>query len=160
MDWSDTPEQAAFRADVRQFIKDRLPERYRAAREDEVDEGVVTGWQADRRSDDPDRREAATGWASALAERGWIAAAWPKQYGGAGLTTIEQFIYNQEMAKADAPIPGGQGVSMLGPTLIVHGSEEQKAEHLPRILSGEVAWAQGYSEPGAGSDLASLQTRA
>src|SRR5690606_4354100 len=142
------------------FIKDRLPERYRVPAEDQVDEGVVTGWQADRRSDDPERREAADSWAQALAERGWIAAAWPKEYGGAGLTTIEQFIYNQEMARAGAPIPGGQGVSMLGPTLIVHGSEEQKAEHLPRILSGEVAWAQGYSEPGAGSDLASLQTRA
>jgi hypothetical protein len=160
MDWSDSPEQAAFRADVRQFIKDRLPQRYRTVQEDEVDEGVVTGWQADRRSEEPERREAATQWASALAERGWIAAAWPQEYGGAGLTTIEQFIYNQEMAQADAPVPGGQGVSMLGPTLIVHGSDEQKAEHLPRILSGEVAWAQGYSEPGAGSDLASLQTRA
>src|SRR5690606_5864340 len=67
---------------------------------------------------------------------------------------------NQEMAEAAAPMPGGMGVSMLGPTLIVHGTDEQKAEHLPKVLSGEVAWAQGYSEPGAGSDLASLQTRA
>ena len=73
---------------------------------------------------------------------------------------MEQFIFNQEMAEQGAPGVGGMGVSLLGPTLIVHGSDEQKAEHLPKILSGDVAWAQGYSEPGAGSDLASLQTRA
>ncbi|MFN8639122.1 MAG: acyl-CoA dehydrogenase family protein [Dehalococcoidia bacterium] len=85
---------------------------------------------------------------------------WPKQYGGAGLTVMEQFIFNQEMTEANAPAVGGMGVSMLGPTLIVHGTDEQKQEHLPRILSGEVAWAEGYSEPGSGSDLASLQTRA
>ena len=73
---------------------------------------------------------------------------------------MEQFIFKMEMARADAPSVGGQGVSQLGPTLIVHGTEEQKAQHLPKILSGEVDWRQGYSEPGAGSDLASLQTRA
>src|SRR5690606_21110899 len=95
-----------------------------------------------------------------LAERGWIAPHWPKEYGGAGLTPMEQFIFKQEMAQAQAPAVGGMGVSLLGPTLIVHGTEEQRAEHLPRILSGEVAWAEGYSEPGAGSDLASLQARA
>ncbi|GMU41904.1 MAG: acyl-CoA dehydrogenase [Chloroflexota bacterium] len=158
MDWSDSPEQAAFRQQVRDFIKQELPERYRSG--DEGGEELSGGWQADRKSDDPSRRDVAIAWADSLAKRGWIAPAWPKNYGGAGLTTIEQFIYNQEMAEAGAPMPGGMGVSMLGPTLIVHGTEEQKAEHLPKILSGEVAWAQGYSEPGAGSDLASLQTRA
>jgi alkylation response protein AidB-like acyl-CoA dehydrogenase len=160
MDWSDTPQQAAFRAEVRQFIQGRMPDRYRRGSDDEVTEELATGWQADRMSEDPDRRQTAIEWASALAERGWFAPAWPEEYGGAGLSTIEQFIYNQEMAGAGAPMPGGMGVSMLGPTLIVHGSEEQKKEHLPKILSGEVAWAQGYSEPGSGSDLASLQTRA
>ena len=73
---------------------------------------------------------------------------------------MEQFIFNQEMARVDAPRVGGQGVSQLGPTLIVHGSDEQRQEHLPKILSGEICWRQGYSEPGSGSDLASLQTRA
>ena len=75
--------------------------------------------------------------AGALSEKGWVAPAWPKEYGGAGLTVMEQFIFNQEMAEADAPSVGGMGVSMLGPTLIVHGSDEQKAEHLPRILNGD-----------------------
>ena len=73
---------------------------------------------------------------------------------------MEQFILNQELARAGAPPVGGSGVNMLGPTLILHGTDEQRSRHLPPILAGEVTWAQGYSEPGAGSDLASLQTRA
>lgn len=158
MDWNDSPEQAKFREEVRKFIQERLPERYR----DET-RGVGLfegGWQSDRKSSEESAQTAARQWAESLAERGWIAPHWPKKFGGAGLTVIEQFIFNHEMAKAGAPAVGGMGVSMLGPTLIVHGSDEQKAEHLPKILSGEVAWAEGYSEPGAGSDLASLQTRA
>jgi len=159
MDWSDTPEQAAFRAEVREFIQQRLPDRYRSTEDVEsVDE--VGGWQADRKSADPALRATAKTWADALSEKGWVAPAWPQQYGGAGLSQMEQFIFSAEMAQANAPSVGGMGVTMMGPTLIVHGTEEQRQEHLPRILSGEVAWAQGYSEPGAGSDLASLQTRA
>jgi alkylation response protein AidB-like acyl-CoA dehydrogenase len=156
MDWNDNAEQAAFRAQVRGVIETKLPERYRRTHEEEGG----AGWQSDRKSSDPVAQQAAADWAGALAERGWIAPHWPKQYGGAGLTPMEQFIFKQEMAQAQAPGVGGMGVSLLGPTLIVHGTDEQKAEHLPRILSGEVAWAEGYSEPGAGSDLASLQTRA
>ena len=159
MDWQDSPEQAQFRTEVAEFIQTRLPERYRSGDENS-DETQTTGWQADRKSNDPSAKESAINWADALAEKGWIAPHWPKEYGGSGLSVMEQFIYNQEMAKADAPTVGGMGVSLLGPTMIVHGSEEQKAEHLPKILSGEVAWAQGYSEPSSGSDLASLQTRA
>ena len=159
MDWADTPDQADFRQEVRSFIKDRLPQRYRKDG-DAGGEAPGTGWQADRKSSNPEAQNAARDWATALADKGWIAPHWPKEYGGAGLSTMEQFIYNQEMASAQAPGVGGMGVSLLGPTLIVHGSDEQKAEHLPKVLSGEVAWAQGYSEPGAGSDLASLQTRA
>ena len=158
MDWNDSPEQAKFREEVRTFIQDHLPERYRDPnRGTGLFEG---GWQSDRKSDDDSAQAAAREWAESLAGRGWIAPHWPKKFGGAGLTVTEQFIFNHEMAKAGAPAVGGMGVSMLGPTLIVHGSEEQQAEHLPKILSGEVAWAEGYSEPGAGSDLASLQTRA
>ncbi len=117
-------------------------------------------WYGDRKSEDTELRSAAQDWASALSERGWVAPHWPSEYGGAGLSPWEQFIFNEEMAKAKAPMVGGSGVLMLGPTLIIHGSEEQKKHYLPRILSGEVAFAQGYSEPGAGSDLGSLQTRA
>ena len=159
MDWSDSPEQAAFRDEVATFIQTRLPERYQS-RDDAGEETFSGGWQADRKSDDATARETAIAWTDALAEKGWIAPHWPEQYGGAGLSVMEQFIYKQEMAKAAAPPVGGMGVSLLGPTMIVHGSDDQKAEHLPRVLSGEVAWAQGYSEPSAGSDLASLQTRA
>ena len=97
-----------------------------------------------------------------LAERGWIAPAWPKKYGGMDASIYEQMIFSEEFGYARPPDSGTRtfGVSLLGPTLIVHGTEEQKKEHLSKILSGEVAWAQGYSEPGAGSDLASLQCRA
>jgi alkylation response protein AidB-like acyl-CoA dehydrogenase len=99
-------------------------------------------------------------WFQKLSERRWIAPAWPKEYGGAGLSIMEQFIMNEEFAEARAPQVGGMGVSMVGPTLIIHGNDEQKQEHLPRILNGQVNWCQGFSEPNAGSDLASLQTRA
>lgn len=157
MDWSDSPEQATFREEVAAFIVDRLPGRYQSGSREG---GIVQSWQSDRKSVDAEARDSAMNWADALAEKGWIAPHWPEEYGGAGLSVMEQFIYNQEMAKAAASPVGGMGVSLLGPTMIVHGSDEQKAEHLPRVLSGEVAWAQGYSEPSAGSDLASLQTRA
>jgi alkylation response protein AidB-like acyl-CoA dehydrogenase len=158
MDWRDTPEQAAFRAEVQEVIRTRLPERYRRL----AAAGDVEGraWEFDRKSPDPAIRQAAMNWHRALAERGWVAPHWPKEYGGAGLTPMEQFILNQEIARAGAPHVGGSGVSLLGPTLIVHGTEEQRQKYLPPILNGEVTWAQGYSEPGSGSDLASLQTRA
>ncbi len=158
MDWSDTAEQAAFRAQVRSVIDAHLPARYRhQAEQAHAGERV---WEFDRKSADAGARSAAVEWATALSARGWVAPHWPREYGGAGLTPMEQFVFNQEMAEAGAPTVGGSGVSLLGPTLIIHGTPEQKAEHLPRILSGEVAWAQGYSEPSSGSDLASLQTRA
>jgi alkylation response protein AidB-like acyl-CoA dehydrogenase len=97
-----------------------------------------------------------------LAERGWIAPAWPKEYGGLGASIYEQMVFNEEFGYHGAPDTGtrGFGVGMIGPTLIIHGSEEQKKHYLPKITSGEHIWCQGYSEPGAGSDLASLQTRA
>lgn len=97
-----------------------------------------------------------------LAKRGWIAPAWPKEYGGLNATIAEQMVFNEEFGYYGAPDTGtrGFGVGMIGPTLIVHGSEEQKKRYLPRITSGDDIWCQGYSEPGAGSDLASLQTRA
>lgn len=108
----------------------------------------------------PEESPALNQWRTVLAERGWIASAWPKEFGGAGLSPLDQFVLNEEFAEAGAPSLGGLGVMMLGPTLITHGTPEQKREHLPRILRGETNWCQGYSEPGSGSDLASLQTRA
>ncbi|MGH2583636.1 MAG: acyl-CoA dehydrogenase family protein, partial [Dehalococcoidia bacterium] len=158
MEWKDTPEQAAFRADVQAMIHTRLPERYRRLSATGDLEGRQ--WEWDRKSPDPAIRRAALDWHQALSERGWVAPHWPREYGGAGLTSMEQFILNQEVARAGAPHVGGSGVSLLGPTLIVHGTDEQRHRYLPPILAGEVTWAQGYSEPGAGSDLASLQTRA
>ncbi|MEX1023088.1 MAG: acyl-CoA dehydrogenase family protein, partial [Dehalococcoidia bacterium] len=151
MDWSDNETQAAFRARVTQVIQGELPARYQDGEGD---------WEHDRVSEDASRRADAQNWADALAQQGWVAPHWPKEYGGAGLSPMEQFIFKMEMAEAAAPGVGGQGVSQLGPTIIVHGTDDQKAEFLPKILSGEHNWRQGYSEPGAGSDLASLQTRA
>ncbi|HLZ68981.1 MAG TPA: acyl-CoA dehydrogenase family protein [Dehalococcoidia bacterium] len=158
MDWKDSPEQAAFRAEVQELVRTRLPERYRRL----AAAGEVEGraWEFDRKSPDPAIRQAAIDWHHALGERGWVAPHWPKEYGGASLTPMERFILNQEIARAGAPNVGGSGVSLLGPTLIVHGTEQQRQTYLPPILAGEVTWAQGYSEPGSGSDLASLQTRA
>ncbi|HET9477639.1 MAG TPA: acyl-CoA dehydrogenase family protein, partial [Dehalococcoidia bacterium] len=99
-------------------------------------------------------------WMKKLAKRGWIAAAWPEEYGGAGMTIMQQFIFNEELALARAPRPGGIGIAMAGPTIIVYGTEEQKKEHLSGMLSGDVVWCQGFSEPESGSDLASLRTSA
>ncbi len=158
MDWGDSAEQASFRAQVREFVSERLPDFYREAHARRS--GLDGGWQANRVSDDPVESGAARDWARALAENGWVAPNWPVEYGGAGLSVWEQFIFKQEMAELGAPAVGGQGVTQIGPTVIVHGNEEQKEKYLSGILSGDTAWCQGYSEPGAGSDLASLQTRA
>ena len=150
MDFRDKPEEAAFRHEVRQFLKDELPDRFRGVG---VSEGLGRN---DVRSRFGELKE----WRTKLADKGWIAPAWPQEYGGAGFSVMQQFIMNEEFAENRAPQVGGMGTSMIGPTLIVHGSEEQKQEHLSRILSGEVQWCQGFSEPESGSDLASLQTRA
>jgi alkylation response protein AidB-like acyl-CoA dehydrogenase len=144
LDFKDTPEEAAFRAEVRSFIKENVPQ------------GTTGGRSADPFGPNSGVRD----WMKRLAARNWIAPAWPKEYGGAGMSVMEQFIFNEEIAEARAPRPAGIAVGFAGPTLIVHGTEEQKKKHLPEILSGQVIWCQGYSEPGAGSDLASLQTRA
>jgi alkylation response protein AidB-like acyl-CoA dehydrogenase len=162
VDWADTEVEAAFRREVRAFIDERLPELFkrRALAYDRDHYGGTYGWYKDRTSEDAEQHDAAVAWAEALAERGWAAPHWPAEYGGAGLTTLFQFIFKQEMAIAQAPVIGGTGVTVLGPTLILHGSDEQKRRYIPEILSGDARWVQGYSEPGAGSDLAALQTRA
>ena len=100
-------------------------------------------------------------WFDRCFERGFTVPDWPRRYGGGGLDAARTRVLRDELARAGAPAPlGGMGVSMIGPTLLEHGSDEQKLRHLPKIASGEVRWCQGYSEPGAGSDLANLATRA
>ncbi|MGH3326671.1 MAG: acyl-CoA dehydrogenase family protein [Streptomycetales bacterium] len=164
MNWEDTPEEAAFRDEVRAFIRDRFPAGYRPdpTAEQSLEPEDVWGynWPADRVADDPARREGAREWAAVLAERGWIAPHWPTGYGGAGLSAMGEFILQEEMMRARVPTVDGIGAFLLGPTLLEHGTEQQRAEHLPAIARGEVTWAQGFSEPGAGSDLAALRTRA
>jgi len=150
VDFRDTPEEAAFRAQVRAVIEEHLPKGLAGTDLGFGGEGEVP----------EERRPLLQQWRKVLMDRGWIATHWPKEYGGAGMTPGEQFIFNEEMAEHRAPTFGGMGVQMIGPILILYGSDEQKQEHLPKITSGEVTWCQGYSEPGAGSDLASLQTRA
>lgn len=145
MDFAFSAEQDALRQEVRAFLKQALPPNWSGSGSDIGDDD----WQLAR------------GFNRQLAARGWIAPAWPKQYGGLGASHVEQMIFSEELAYHRAP-PGQRvfGVGMIGPTLIVHGSEEQKQQHLSGITSGDIAWCQGYSEPGAGSDLAALQTRA
>jgi alkylation response protein AidB-like acyl-CoA dehydrogenase len=149
MDFKDTREESAFRHDVRTFVAANLPDELKPRNSDRRPAGEMFA-----------AGPAMKTWTRALAEKKWIAPAWPVEYGGAGLSVMQQFIFNEEMAEARAPRPGGIATGFAGPTLIVHGTEEQKQKYLPEILSGEVIWCQGYSEPGAGSDLASLQTRA
>jgi alkylation response protein AidB-like acyl-CoA dehydrogenase len=149
MDLRFGEKEEQLRTQVRQFLAEHLPKSNGDA-----------GYR-DPRTDDA-AFEAAKRFNAELGKRGWIAPAWPKEYGGLGASIFEQMVFNEEFGYHGAPDTGtrGFGVGMIGPTLIIHGSEEQKREHLPRITSGEAIWCQGYSEPGAGSDLASLQTRA
>ncbi len=160
MDWHDNEVQAAFRSEVRTLIEEKVPTRYsEMAKRNHREMGYP--WPQDRASGEPEREQAAAEWFEAVSEKGWIAPHWPKEYGGGGFTPMEQYIYNAELATANVPAPGSNvGIGMLGPALIVHGTDEQKQRFLPPILKGEVVWSQGFSEPAAGSDLASLQTRA
>jgi alkylation response protein AidB-like acyl-CoA dehydrogenase len=144
----DSEHEAAWRKEVRAFIEKETPPALRSA--GDQGEGALFG-----------RMGAIKEWRDRVAAKGWIAPSWPKAYGGADMSVVDQFVMNEEFAESGVPgNVGGFGVMMIGPTIIEHGTEEQKQEHLSRILKGEVMWCQGYSEPGAGSDLASLQTRA
>jgi alkylation response protein AidB-like acyl-CoA dehydrogenase len=147
MDFSLTPEQDAFRQTVRAWLKANLPRE----------------WKDLGRSDIPriETYEILKQWQRKLYDAGFIGLTWPKEYGGRGLTFMEELILQEEMALAKAPpILNVLGVGMAGPTIIACGTEAQKKRYPPKILSCEEIWCQGYSEPNAGSDLASLQTRA
>lgn len=142
-DFRFTADEEAFKQEVNDFLRAELPSDF------DPDEG--------ERGD----LDLAKSFTDKLASKGWLAPAWPREYGGLGLGHMQQLIYNEAMSYYRAPL--GQswcGVQLVGPTLMVYGSEEQKKEHLAGILRNEVWWAQGFSEPNSGSDLASLQTRA
>jgi len=144
MDLAFTPEQLAFQAELRAFVQDALPAAIRRKVEDgltlDKDDYVV--------------------WQRKLYEKGWMAPNWPVAHGGTGWDPIQRYIFEQELAFGSTPRVIPFGVNMVGPVLIAFGDEAQKRRYLPRILSSEDWWCQGYSEPGAGSDLASLKTRA
>jgi alkylation response protein AidB-like acyl-CoA dehydrogenase len=159
MDFNDTPAEAAFRKVVRAFIETECPpgikrRGFRAA-------FGGGGWDdVDMSREEYFKLNAE--WVKKLSARGWIAPAWPTEYGGAGMTVMEQFIFSQEMSLSGAPRGGnfGIGTGWAGPTIILHGTEEQRKRYLPGIVKGDEVWCQGFSEPGAGSDLAAVQTRA
>jgi alkylation response protein AidB-like acyl-CoA dehydrogenase len=141
VDLRDTPEEAAFRREVRDFIEQTLPEgsRHRSA----------------RRFEDADRE-----WSRRLGEAGYAGLTWPKEYGGAAAPYSHQAIFLEALARAEAPGHLGViGIAMAGPTIMAHGSEEQKERYLSKILTAEEIWCQGFSEPEAGSDLAAVRTR-
>ena len=144
MDLKFTPEEEAFRLEVQTFLKEKLPERLQS----KVKKGL--------RLSKADMAE----WHGILNERGWLANHWPEEWGGPGWSAVQKFIFEHECALAGSPRIVPFGVGMLGPVLIKYGNEAQKRHWLPRILSGEDWWCQGYSEPGAGSDLAGVKTTA
>ena len=137
----DAPAEAQFRMQVREWLEANLPH-------------VLRG-----RTPRPPPAQLMP-WYQALSRKGWIAPHWPVQYGGMGATLNEQIIMTEELARIGAPQLPAQGLNHIGPILMEFGTASQKAQHLPPILAGTAIWAQGYSEPGAGSDLASLSTRA
>lgn len=139
-------EDIAFRSEVRAFLAENLPATLKHA------QALTPSVFAEP--------EITRAWQQVLHKRGWVASAWPKAYGGPGWTPTQRLIFEQESARVGAPGLFPLGIQMVGPVIIGFGSPEQKAHYLPRILSGEDYWCQGYSEPGAGSDLASLKTRA
>ena len=146
MELTYTPEAEAFRVEIRAWLADNLPVGW-------FDEGFEMAPE--------DRKAFNAGWPAKLFEGGWICATWPKEYGGKGLSTMEGVVLTEEFARAKAPLRADFfGDTLVGPTLLEWGTEEQKKEFLPRILNGTMRWCQGFSEPNSGSDLASLKTAA
>jgi len=146
MDLTYPAEAEAFRVEVRSWLEENLPD----------------GWGQPGYSMTPDQRASFNNeWTKKLADGGWICASWPKEYGGRGLSIMESVVLNEEFARLDAPMRADFfGDTLVGPTILKWGTEEQKQYFLPKILSGEISWCQGFSEPDSGSDLASLKTKA
>ena len=143
MDVRLSAEDLAFREEVRRFVKESVPETTRQ----KIKRGIHLN------------KEDAVGWQRILYKKGWAAPAWPKKFGGTGWTATQRYIWDEETA-GETPLQSPFGLSMVGPVIYTFGNDEQKAYYLPRILSAEDWWCQGYSEPGSGSDLASLKTKA
>ena len=146
MDFRFTPEDEAFRAEIRAFLKAEWP-----------------GGTGDAAVDSDKEYEIERAFEKKLAQRRWLTLAWPEEYGGAGATNIRQAVMKEECSYFRAPMgggPGAQATTLVGPTVMAHGTDEQKRRFLPPIAEGDVYWCQGFSEPEAGSDLASVQTRA
>lgn len=142
MDFNDTPEEAEFRSAATAWLDSQLHD-FRHAPD---------GHGRERQSRD---------WQERLYAAGWLGISWPKQYGGQGYSAVYEAIFNEEAARRDAPMPINViGISLAGPAIMVHGTEAQKQRYLPRILTAEEVWCQGFSEPSSGSDLASLRTQA
>ena len=146
MDLSLSAEDQVFRDEVRRFLDENLSEDLREA--GRKTGGVFADIAAGLR------------WHKVLAQRGWSAPTWPKEYGGTGWNATQRYIFSRECTAADAPRIFTMGIRMVGPVIMKFGTPEQKAKYLPPILSGDIVFCQGYSEPGSGSDLASLKTRA
>jgi acyl-CoA dehydrogenase len=146
MDLQLAPSDLKFRDEVRAFLKDAVPPDMKRA------QALTTGFTSDP--------EVAMDFHKALVRKGWSVPSWPKEQGGTSWTPVESYIFDTECARAGAPMYNGAGQKMVGPVILKFGNPEQKAKYLPRIVSGEDHWCQGYSEPGSGSDLASLKTRA
>ena len=146
MDLTYPPEAEEFRAVIADWLQENLPK----------------GWGTPGFTMTPDERTAFNDeWTTKLFEGGWICASWPAEYGGKGLTLLQQVVLNEEFARAGAPLRADFfGDTLVGPTILQWGTEEQKQQFIPGILKGEISWCQGFSEPDAGSDLAGLKTRA
>src|SRR5215210_3697179 len=147
MDLNLTPSEKEFRDEFRAWLGENVPEEWA---------GGGTGSE-----DRAEYIEYLRAWQRRLYDGGWAGISWPKEFGGRGATLVEQAIFQEELARAGAPqLIGTIGLSLVGPTIIALGTEEQKARYLPKILSGEEIWCQGFSEPNAGSDVAALGTKA
>ncbi|MEC9345600.1 MAG: acyl-CoA dehydrogenase family protein [Pseudomonadota bacterium] len=146
MDLSLTPEEEAFRDEVRAFIAEAMTEKAKEA--GRLTAGVVSDF------------EGSMDWYRAMSKKGWIAPFWPVEHGGTGWTPMQRYIFDSECQRASVPRTFGMGLRMVGPVIMKFGTPEQQQAYLPKILSGDHIWCQGYSEPGSGSDLASLQCRA
>ena len=147
MDFTFTPEEEQFRTEIRKFLDAQLPD-------DWANRSFIGDVDQDERS------ELAREMTRQLAERKWLAMAWPEEHGGLDAGHMQQLIYNEETSYASMPGGGGMGVAWVGPAIMLYGDDDQKAEYIPKITNGEDIWCTLYSEPGAGSDLASLQTSA
>ncbi len=151
MDFKLSEEDEAFRGELRSWLDKNLPENQRRNR-------FAMEFMHSEGGDEWERRIA---WHKKMHAGGWMGVSWPSQYGGRGATLTQQMIYQEELERVRAPmLANAQGIALVGPTLMLWGTEEQRARYMPPMLSAEEIWCQGYSEPGSGSDLASLQTRA